>query len=328
MRADRLISILLILQREGQATAGQIALELEVSEKTVRRDLDALGRAGQPVYSVAGRHGGWRLAGRGRTDLSGLTLEEARALFLALGSGPGAGTGSGALSGDVARAVSKLMRALPEPFRHEAELAASAVVVDPTRWWGRSPDEAEPPPHLDVLRQAVLRQRRVELSYVDRAEVATKRMVDPLGLVSKGSTWYLVASTDKGLRTFRVARVQAATLTDEPVERPPGFDLALAWRQVVAGFDGSRPQVHATIRLDPRALPSLRGQFGADMALAETEQPAPDGYETVVVGGPSVTVIAEHLAGWGGRISLIEPEAVRAELLRIGRELVAQHERG
>jgi len=290
-----------------------------VSEKTVRRDLDALGRAGQPVYSEPGRNGGWRLAGRGRTDLSGLTLDEARALFLAVGSGPGA------LSGDVARAVSKLLRALPEPFRADAELAANSILVDPTWWWDRPVDEPGPPAHLAVLRHAVLTQRRVELAYVDRAGTATMRTVDPLGLVSKGSTWYLVAGTSKGLRTFRVARVQDASLTDDPVERPVGFDLAAEWRRVVAGFDGPRPQVHATIRLDARALPSLRAQFGAHMALAETEQPGADGHETVVVGGPSTTVIAEHLAGWGARITVVEPDEVRAELCRLGQELVALH---
>ena len=225
----------------------------------------------------------------------------------------------------MARAVSKLLRALPEPFRADAELAANSILVDPTWWWGRESQPSTPPAHLDLLRTAVLTRRRAELAYVDRAGSATVRVVDPLGLVSKGSTWYLVAGTAKGLRTFRVARVQDASLTDDPVERPPGFELAAEWRRVVAGFDGLRPQVHATIRLDARALPSLRAQFGADMALAETEQPGDDGLETVVVGGPSVRVIAEHLAGWGARITVVEPDELRADLHRLGRELVALH---
>jgi predicted DNA-binding transcriptional regulator YafY len=319
VRADRLISILLILQRDGRVTAGRIAAELEVSERTVRRDLDALSRAGQPVYSESGRHGGWRLAGRGKTDLSGLTLDEARALFLAVGSA------SSAMSLDVASAASKLLRALPEPFRGDAELAAKSILVDPTWWWGRRPEPVAEPEHLDVLRRAVLERRRVLLGYVDRQRTATERTVDPLGLVSKGATWYLIAGTDRGTRTFRVARVRSATITDVAVERPVGFDLAAEWERVVAGFDGLRPQVHATIRLDARALPGLRAQFGADMALAETERPAPDGRETVIVAGPSARVIAQHLAGWGSHIDVVEPDDVRTELVRIGHELVDAH---
>src|SRR5215467_15026275 len=127
MRADRLVAILLLLQARGQVTAAEVAEELEISERTARRDLDALGVAGLPIYSRQGRNGGWQLAGGGRTDLSGLNAAEARALFLVAGS-------SATATPEVRAALRKLVRALPEPFRDAAEAASSAVVVDPTGW--------------------------------------------------------------------------------------------------------------------------------------------------------------------------------------------------
>ena len=141
VRADRLVAILLLLQRREQVTAAEVALELEVSERTARRDLDALAMAGVPVYSMQGRGGGWRLLGGARTDLSGLTASEARALFLVAGP---ASTATPA----VKAALRKLVRALPEPFRAQAEAAATSVVVDP-RHWGSSQVEHRPPRFLD-----------------------------------------------------------------------------------------------------------------------------------------------------------------------------------
>ncbi|WP_329791126.1 HTH domain-containing protein [Lentzea sp. DG1S-22] len=138
MRTDRLLAVLLLLQRRGQVTAAEVARELEVSERTARRDLDALATAGVPVYSLRGRGGGWRLVGGARTDLSGLTASEARALFLV--AGPAA-----AATPAVKAALRKLVHALPEPFREQAEAAAASVVVDPRRW-GSGPDGHRPPP--------------------------------------------------------------------------------------------------------------------------------------------------------------------------------------
>lgn len=324
MRADRLVATLLILQARGRVTARQLADELEVSEKTARRDLEALGMAGLPVYSQPGRNGGWQLLGGASTDLTGLTVDEARNLFLAAGA-------SLPLDADTRGVLRKLLRALPETFRAEAEVAAQAVVVDPTGWGSAPP--APPPAHLPVVQRAVVERRRIRLAYVDRTRSATERVVDPLGLVSKGSVWYLVADTEHGRRTFRLNRMRSVELTDERAARPADFDLRSAWQDVVAAVGERRLTVRATVRLDPSFVPGLRGQFGGDMMLAELGAPlegashrgSGDGRVEVVIGGPSAIRIAEHLAGWGALVEVVEPVEVREHLARIGRELVHRY---
>ena len=165
MRADRLVAVLLLLQARGRVTAAEVAAELEVSERTARRDLEALGMAGIPVYSQQGRNGGWHLLGGARTDLSGLTAGEARALFLVAGPASTA-------TPQVKAALRKLVRALPEPFRDDAEAASTAVVVDPAAWGGQV-RERPAPAHLDALQRAVIEGEQVVLGYVARDESAT-----------------------------------------------------------------------------------------------------------------------------------------------------------
>ena len=212
VRADRLVATLLLLQARGRVTAAEVAEELEVSVRTARRDLEALSLAGIPVQLQTGRGGGWSLVGGARTDLSGLTAAQAQALFLVAGP-------SAAVTPEAKAALRKLVRALPETFRDEAEKAAAAVVLDAARWGGTAPPA---PPHLDALQRAVVAGVRVRLDYRYRSGTASEWRVDPLGLVAKGSVWYLVAGTDAGLRTFRVGGVQAVTPTAEPVVRCPG----------------------------------------------------------------------------------------------------------
>ena len=250
MRADRLVATLLVLQARGRVTAAELADELEVSVKTARRDLEALSMAGIPVYPQPGRNGGWQLLGGSRTDLSGLTESEARTLFLVAGP---ASTATPAAK----TALRKLMQALPETFRADAEAAASSTVLDPARW---GTEVVPVPTHLDELRHAVVTGRQVRLGYSDRTRTETSRVVHPLGVVEKGSTWYLVADTDNGLRTFRVNRVRSVELTAAAVVRPPGFDLDAAWRGIVAEVEEKRARVQAVVRVDERALPGLRGR--------------------------------------------------------------------
>src|SRR5207244_3179923 len=192
--------------------------------------LDALSAASVPVYAQRGRGGGWALLGGHRLNLSGLTAAEAEALFLVAGPERLAGLG---VEPGVRSALRKLLAALPEPLREHAAAAHSAVHVDPARW-GR---DTEPQPrHLDALREAVVAGRQVDLSYAKPRQPPAERRVHPFGLVSKGGTWYLIAGTPAGLRTFRVSRVRAVSRTDEPVERPEDFDLAQAWDAIVTEF--------------------------------------------------------------------------------------------
>lgn len=314
MRADRLIAILLLLQQREQVTATQIAQELEVSERTARRDLEALCTAGVPVYSVPGRGGGWRLVGGARTDLSGLTVQEARALFLVAGPASTA-------TPEVKAALRKLIRALPEPFREEAEAAASSLIVDP-RHWGSSQLEPRPPRFLAELHEAVIRGVQVRLGYVDRQGAETSRVVHPLGIVAKRPTWYLVCSTEKGPRTFRVDRVCAVELTDDPVQRPPGFDLAQSWRDIADEVDRRRMPLEVQALCSPAGLDALRRMLGERLNVGRGTA---DGQIEVVIRGTDEYVLAGELAWLSEWLEIIGPPGVRAHLARIGATLVARY---
>ncbi|HET9731305.1 MAG TPA: WYL domain-containing protein [Acidimicrobiales bacterium] len=312
MRADRLVATLLILQAKGRVTAAQVAAELEVSERTARRDLEALGMAGLPVYPLRGRGGGWELAGGGRTDLSGLNAAEARTLFRL--AGPAAAT-------PVARAaLRKLIRALPEPMRAEAQAAATSIVVDPSGW-DRDRRPPKVPPALDAVQDAVVKGTCVTLGYVARDGAATERVVHPLGLAAKGDHWYLVAATDAGLRTFRVDRVTAAVPTGEPVVRPDGFDLAEAWRAIVDEVEERRTPVRAYAHGAVEVLPLLRYLFGRRL---EVGPPSGDQVE-VVIRGHSLASLVVEIGGLGGRLTVTGPDELRSALARLGADLLAAY---
>ena len=311
MRADRLVAALLVLQAKGRVTAAELASELEVSERTARRDLEGLALSGIPVYSRPGRGGGWELVGGARTDLSGLTADEARALFLI--AGPAAATP------EVRAALRKLVRALPSTFRQHAEAAAAAVVRDPAGWDQSAP---APPDHLEALQHAVIEGVRVELDYRGRDGRTSSRTVHPLGLVVKNNTWYLVADTDAGQRTFRVNRVRSLRLTAEPVVRPDDFDLAEAWSSVVTTVDAQRAPVRVRLRADATMVDVLRYMFGNRV---ESGAVGPDGRVEVELRAQSELMVARQLAGLGGRIEVVTPDSVRRHLADIGQDLVRAH---
>jgi predicted DNA-binding transcriptional regulator YafY len=343
VRADRLVATLLLLQARGRVTAAEVAEELEVSERTARRDLEALAMAGIPVYSQAGRGGGWSLVGGARTDLSGLTAAEARTLFMVAGP-------SSAATPEVKAALRKLVQALPESFRADAEAAASAIVLDPAAW-GHTPPPA--PPHLDVLQQAVVDGVQVQLRYADRQGNETERTVHPLGLVAKGSVWYLVADTAAGLRTFRVGRVRGVEVTDRPVVRPEGFDLAETWQSIVAEMDERRATLRVQLRVAPWAVRWLKATYGTRLAVRDAEDD-PAGVTDGVAGGAgspvgrgdggrgdgepggddrvpvevrvhSHEVAAHELAAYGDVVEVVDPPEVRAALAHLGAALVARY---
>ena len=314
MRADRLVAILLLLQQREQVTAAEVAVELEVSERTARRDLDALTMAGVPVYSMQGRGGGWRLLGGARTDLSGLTASEARALFLVAGP---ASTATPA----VKAALRKLVRALPEPFREQAEAAATSMVVDPERW-GSSQGERRPPRFLEDIQEAVIRGVQVRLGYVDRTGSETERTVHPLGIVAKGPTWYLVSNTDAGRRTFRIDRISSVELTDDVVKRPEGFDLAESWREIADEVDRKRTPLEIQGVCAPDGIGVLRMIVGGRLEMGGS---TPDGRIEVVIRGHNEYALAGELAGLVEWLEITGPQGVRDHLASIGSALAARY---
>jgi predicted DNA-binding transcriptional regulator YafY len=315
MRADRLVAALLLMQARGRVTAAELADELEVSVATARRDLEALSTAGIPVYPQPGRGGGWSLVGGARTDLSGLSAAEAQALFLL--AGPAA-----AISGDAKAALRKLVRALPQTFRADAQAAASATMIDPTRWGER---DRRRPELVVWLQTAVIRRRKVRLTYVGSARERTERLVDPWGMVDKDDIWYLLAGTERGQRTFRVDRIVAAELTGQPAERPDEFTLIAAWQQVVGEVERRRSRTWATVTIEARFVPVLRSQFGRH---CHTDGELADGRAQVRLGAPTPLDIARYLAGWGAMIEVTGPRSVQAELARIGAELASRYTSG
>jgi predicted DNA-binding transcriptional regulator YafY len=312
MRADRLVATLLLMQARGRVTAAEVAEELEISVATARRDLEALSTAGIPVYPQPGRGGGWSLIGGARTDLSGLTATEAQTLFLLVGP-------AAAVAPQAKAALRKLVRALPDTFRADAEAAASAVVIDPARWGEHVRERSD---LVELLQQAVVRRRKVRFGYTSRGRERAERTVDPWGLVDKDEIWYLVAGTERGQRTFRVDRIADAELTGETFERPADFDLSRAWEQVVTEVERHRSGVSATVLVAARFVHVLRDQYGRHCEVLDILD---DGRVRVRLAAPTPLMVAQPLAGWGAMLEVEGSPEVRAELVRLGTELVARH---
>ncbi len=316
MRADRLVAVLLLLQQRQQVTAAEVAAELEISPRTARRDLEALGLAGLPVYSLPGRNGGWRLAGGGRTDLSGLKAAEAQALFAVAGP-------SAAATPELKAALRKLVRALPEQFRTAAERAGESVVID-QRGWGQRSHRRRDPALLDEVRDAVVHARQLELAYTSRTGEVTNRLVEPLGLAAKAGTWYLIADTAAGLRTFRVDRIDHLAPTGRDATRPEGFDLAQAWSLIADRVEEMRTPVVAHTLVDEGRVRMLAFMLGERVRVGGA---APDGRVEVEVRGHHVNSLAAELGGFGVAVEVLEPPELRRELARVGRELTEQYGR-
>lgn len=312
VRADRLVALLLILQRKGQVTAREVATELEISERTARRDLEALGMAGLPIFSTQGRNGGWQLLGGSRTDLSGLNAAEARALFLVAGP-------SSAATPAVKAGLRKLLRALPESMRDEAESASSALIIDPTRWGQQN--ERTAPQWLDAVQTAVITGEQVVLGYRSPNAEATTRVVHPLGIAAKGVSWYLVADTEAGMRTFRIDRVSSVESTGNPVVRPDGFDLPSAWKLISERVADNRAAT-ARALADPVVLQQLRWVFGPRLRVGPA---VANGRVEVEILASGQQELVTRLAGFGALLEVTAPEEVRLGLALIGAELVVRY---
>ena len=251
MRADRLLSILLLLQSRGRVTARQLAQRLEVSERTILRDMEALSGSGVPVLADRGNGGGWRLLDDYQTRLTGLSLGEIQSLFLARPARVLADLG---IKRESEAALIKLQASLPAGVRHHAESARRRIHIDPRGWR----DPAETIPCLPVLLDAVWRGRQVRFLYAREGCEPVERAGHPLGLVAKGSTWYLVARTssepDAAPHTYRVSRISEACLVDEPADHPENFDLAAYWERSAMEFREKLPRYFATFLVTPAVM--------------------------------------------------------------------------
>jgi predicted DNA-binding transcriptional regulator YafY len=293
VRASRLVSLLLLLQTRGGMTAAELARELEVSERTIHRDVDALSASGVPIFAERGPHGGIRLVEGYRTRLTGMTPDEAEALFLSGLPGPAAELGLGTV---VAAARLKVLAALPTELRGRATRLIERFHLDASGWFHAD----EPVPHLAAISEAVWQTRRIELVY-DRGDRVVTRTTDPLGLVLKAGVWYLVARTDGQLRTYRISRVVDVHAGDERCERPEGFDLAAYWIESSAAYERDTPRLTVTLRVRDTAAGDLAGTVGSGAWQGREE------------------LAAESDGGWRTlRLRLDWPEEVPGRLLALG----------
>lgn len=282
MRATRLVSLLLLLQLRGQLTAAELADHFEVSVRTIHRDVESLGAAGVPVEAVRGPAGGYRLSGGYRTKLTGLTADEAEALFVA--PAPAAELG---LGGVLANARLKVLAALPPELQERAGRAERFFHLD-TRGWFRGEDTV---PHLPTIASATWQGLRLSARYREGRRVV-QRTLDPLGLVLKGGAWYLVARRSVGMRVYRVSRFASVRVREDSFERPPGFDLASYWAESSRSFEASRRRVEVKIRASDLALRFLpRDLHGSEGVFVVGFESLDDAFRELLKFGPDAEVL-------------------------------------
>ncbi|GAA3444914.1 helix-turn-helix transcriptional regulator [Planomonospora venezuelensis] len=336
MRASRLISLLMLLQTRGRMTAQQLARELEVSVRTVYRDVEALHSAGIPLYGDAGPSGGYRLLDGYRTRLTGLTPEEAESLFLAGMPGPAAELGLGSV---VTAARLKLMAALPAELRDRAGRIRERFHLDAPNWY----HDADETPYLAAVADAVWNQRRAEVRYRRwKAPQEVVRVLEPYGLVLKAGRWYLVARADEGdggraagggddggrggVRTYRVSQILGLRVLAETFDRPAGFDLAAHWRAALEEFEARLVQGEAVVRLSPAGMERLPDMARPAMLRAAEATAEPDGRPgwtriTVPTESPSHT-LSEFLR-FGTDLEVLSPAGLRDLVSETARSLAA-----
>lgn len=303
MRADRLLSILLLLQVHRRVTARELARRLEVSERTILRDMEALSGSGIPVLADRGAGGGWSLLEEYQTKLTGLSAAEIQSLFLARPARLMADLG---LKRESEAALIKLQAALPAGTRQQADFARERILVD-TRGWR---DAAESIACLPMFLDALWRERRVRFVYRRMGCEPSERAGDPLGLVAKGSIWYLVANVDGEPRTYRMSRISEAAVLEEPAARPKGFDLAAYWEQSAVEFREKLPRYYATFLANPSVMRWIRYR---GWRLKE---------ETAVDDGVRIRLrfdiedeAVQFALSFGGQVEVLDPPDLREKLL-------------
>jgi predicted DNA-binding transcriptional regulator YafY len=318
MRADRLLSIMLLLQLHRRMTARELAERMEVSERTIQRDMEALSAAGVPVTAERGAGGGWALVEGYSTNLTGLNEAEVQALFIA---GPSNVLADLQLGKASDAAFIKLLASLPSVSRRGAEHVRQRMHVDVTGWGA----EAETFPHLQTLQDAVWRERKLRIVYgrgSGDCEETVERLVDPLGLVAKGSAWYLVAAVEGEPRSYRVSRVKSASIMDEVCARPEGFDLAAFWEKSASVFKRNLPRYEATLRVRRSVVPRLRyaGRFARVERIGE---PDAEGWVEVSMRFQFEGEACEYALSFGSEVEVVEPLELRGKVVEMAEGVIA-----
>ena len=311
MPASRLLSLLMILQTRGRVSAQSLAEALEVSVRTIHRDVDELSASGVPIWADRGRLGGFQLQPGWRTKVDGLTAPEAQAMFLGGLPGPASELGLGEA---MASAQLKLLAALPDGWREDARRVSARFHLDPIDWY-RGPSASD---HLPAIARAVWSERRVAMRYESwKGEVS--RRVDPLGLVLKAGIWYLaaqVANDKRGVRTYRLSNILDLEVTEETFERPAGFELAAWWLASTRRFEKELAVDTAQLRVSAAGLKALRDLGAAVAQAAEASASGPDeaGWRRVTIPIESIAHAAAQVLRLGAQAEVLKPAALRREL--------------
>ncbi len=320
MKSDRLLSVLLLLQSRGRVTERELAERLEVSQRTVHRDMEALSAARVPLSAVRGAQGGWELEKGWRTQVPGLNEGELRALLMAQ---PRA-LGHSRLAAAAESALNKLMAALPVPMQAQAAAMRERLHVDPTGWRGTGEDLSM----LAVVQEAVAGDRKLAFDYTRADGQKGARTVEPLGMVAKGLTWYLVARSANGMRTYRVSRMEGVTVLAGKFERPAQFDLAAYWKESTAKLEQQRGGFEVRL-LATRGAARRLTEWGAvrpvegendDGAAAGEEtrvlqsNQAPEGWVALTASFDSVGEAQFLVLGLGARVQVVGPDEFRRRI--------------
>ena len=314
MRASRLLSIQMLLQVRGAMSARALAEALEVSVRTLYRDVDQLTAAGVPIYAERGRSGGFRLLDGWKTTLTGLTPSEAQAVFLSGLAEPAAQLGLGT---EVETAKLKLLAALPAPWRYDAQRISSRFHLDPVDWYR----EAEPLPHLATVAAAVWNERQLAMRY-ESWKATARRTVNPLGLVLKAGAWYLVAALDDQPRTYRISNITEVRPLEARARRPRKFELARYWGESIRRFESELYKGHAVVLATPaglKGLSYLSSAVAKSVADARTrsakDRRRTDGRVKVTIPIESIEHATSQVLRLGPEVEAVDPPSLRQSLI-------------
>jgi predicted DNA-binding transcriptional regulator YafY len=311
VKSARLLRILLLLQTKSPRSARELADELEVCERTVYRDVEALGIGGVPIFATRGAQGGIHLMEGYRRAIAELDEDEIHALYVS-GSDPMADLGFGS---PLQRAREKLSGALSERQKNIAEKARTRIRVDQRRW---GQDDA-PTETLGLVRRAVWDDRRIEIGYRDRNGTRSTRPIDPLGLVSKSGVWYVVALSGGELRSFRADRILSVTLTNEHFERPRDFDLDVYWSQSSSSYQGMHERLPVTVRVDRTMLDMLTA-YWRPKSVDEDDAQCVVRFEF-----PARGAAIQQLLAWGKNVTILEPADLVDDIVALARDVLVHY---
>lgn len=315
MRADRLISILLLLQNHGKMTTKALANELEVTERTIHRDMEALSAAGIPVLAERGKHGGWRLVDEYRTRLTGLKDNELKTLFLSPSFQLLSDLG---YTKDWKEARQKLLAALPNTVQSQADNLWNRIHIDIDSWKQSSQETTA----LGLLQQAIWEERKIRIAYEKANKETSVRIIEPLGLVAKGRTWYLIAVSNTDLKNFRVSRIKSVELTHESFVRPTNFELANYWNKSKQNFVQSLPVFEVELEASPAI--SQRLSFSGRFAqVVSTSTPSKNGWIPVKMSFDTKQEAASYIVGFGDQLKIINPSSLIESVREIAESAIS-----